>query len=218
MSGDVSAVEMIVDSDNEQIVNNNSNVDHFEIEEDVDSNSSSISLPFIPPAASGKAPISHKPPSELFIQELDKFIKTTLKGGCLCLAEFKDILRLRQQEPGNILCSGVSDELLEQEILKVGAIQLEVKWPENVYIKPELKKVFAFRKTGDSRDKFRKVVLDLFKEEFSVKKAEVNKILQERIGDTLSNHIFPRFMMEFCEKYGTGWYLGGTYKAAYPDR
>ena len=97
ISGNVSAVEMIVDSDNEQIINSNSNLDHCEIEGEGDSNSSSNSLPFIPPAALGKAPISNKPPSEIFIQELDKFIKTTLKGGCLCLAEFKDILRLRQQ-------------------------------------------------------------------------------------------------------------------------
>ena len=102
ISGNVSAVEMIVDSDNEQIVSNNSNLDHFEIEGDADSNSSANSLPFIPPAALGKAPISNKPPSEIFIQELDRFIKTTLKGGCLCLAEFKDILRLRQQ---GMLCN-----------------------------------------------------------------------------------------------------------------
>ena len=65
---------------------------------DGDSNSSSNSGPFIPPAASGKVPLSiEKPPSEIFLQELDKFIKTTLKGGCLCLAEFKEILQLRQQ-------------------------------------------------------------------------------------------------------------------------
>ena len=65
---------------------------------DGDSNSSSISLPFIPPAASGKSlQTVDKPPSEIFLKELEKFIKQTLKGSCLCLAEFKEILQLSQQ-------------------------------------------------------------------------------------------------------------------------
>ena len=85
--------EMIVDSDNEEL--DNSGFDN--LCGDGDSNSSSNS-PFIPPAASRKVPLSiNKPPSEIFLQELDKFITTTLKGGCLCLAEFKEILELRQQ-------------------------------------------------------------------------------------------------------------------------
>lgn len=76
--------EMVVDSENHDL--------KFVSNCDVDS------APFIPPAATRKAPISiEKPPSEIFLQELDKFIKTTLKGGCLCLAEFREILQLRQQ-------------------------------------------------------------------------------------------------------------------------
>lgn len=35
--------------------------------------------------------------------------------------------RLYHVEPGNILCSGVSDEVLEERILKVGASQINVK-------------------------------------------------------------------------------------------
>ena len=86
--------EMVVDSQNEQ-VNHSKFTGIFQ---DGDSNSSSNSAPFIPPAASGNFPLSiAKPPSEIFLQELDKFIKTTLKGGCLCLAEFKEVLQLRQQ-------------------------------------------------------------------------------------------------------------------------
>ena len=87
--------EMLVDSENE-------NGSDFRFNnlcgETGDSSSSSNSVPFIPPAASGKTPLAiEKPPSEIFLQELDKFIKTTLKGGCLSLAEFKEVLHLRQQ-------------------------------------------------------------------------------------------------------------------------
>ena len=37
-------------------------------------------------------------------------------------------------ESGNILCSGVSDELLEKQILKVGASRLIVKVSEVILI------------------------------------------------------------------------------------
>eukprot|EP00795_Rhopilema_esculentum_P009449 gene9449-17167_t len=186
---------------------------------DGDSNSSSISLPFIPPAASGKSlQAVDKPPSEIFLKELEKFIKQTLKGSCLCLAEFKEILQLSQQEPGNILCSGVSDDVLEEQILNTGACQLSLKWPDNCAVSSERRKLYMFMKVGDSMDKYRKVVISMFSEGFCFKKSDINKRLQEKLGSSLTNHIFPRFMGEFCEKYGNSWYLRGTYKAAFPDR
>lgn len=210
------ASEMLVDSENE-------NVSDFRFNnlcgDGGDSSSSSNSGPFIPPAASGKTPLAiEKPPSDIFLQELDKFIETTLKGGCLSLAEFKEVLHLRQQEAGNILCSGVSDEILEQRILKVGASQISVKWPENVAITYEKRKMFAFKKVGDSMDKYRKVALDIFGEVFSFKRSELNNRFEKLFGNSLSNHTFPRFVGEFCEKYGNSWYLRGTYKTAYPNR
>ena len=90
---------VIVDSETEET----SDLKFDSLPGDGDSNSSSNSGPFVPPAASGKVHLSvEKPPSEIFLHELDKFIKSSLKGGCLCLAEFKEILQLRQQ--GMITC------------------------------------------------------------------------------------------------------------------
>lgn len=210
----LAGMEMIVDSDHELGFTNDVTSEHMP-----DLNGDLFPNAFVPPVASGKAPLSMlKPPSDIFLQELDKFITETLKGGCLSLAEVKGILTLRQQESGNILCSGVSDELLEKQILKVGASRLIVKWPENVTISPEQKNLYAFRTTGDQRDHYRQAVLDMFSESFCMKKAEVCGKLQEKFSSTLSNHLFPRFMSEFCEKYGSAWYLRGTYKAAYPKR
>eukprot|EP00794_Sanderia_malayensis_P009129 gene9129-10102_t len=203
-----SGIEMIIDSDQE-----------IKTTTDNDNNSETNKDAFIPPfIPETSSTFFQKPPSNIFIQELDKFIIETLKGGCLSIAEIKEILALRQQEPGNILCSGVSDELLEKRILKVGASKLDVKWPENASITEAQKKVFAFRKTGDQRDNYRQVVLDLFTETFGLKKSEIIAALNEKCGSALSNHLFPRFMGEFCEKYGSNWYLKSTYKAVNPNR
>ncbi len=84
----LSGIEMVIDSDKELASN-------LDIEIESTANSAAA---FVPPSLSGKGQLSlEKPPSDIFIQELDKFLKETLKGGCLSIAEIKDILTLRQQ-------------------------------------------------------------------------------------------------------------------------
>ena len=41
---------------------------------------------------------------------------------------------------------------------------------------------------------YRKVVISMFNEGFCFKKSDINKRLQEKLGSSLTNHIFPRFM------------------------
>ena len=47
-------------------------------------------------------------------------------------------------EAGNILCSGVSDEMLEQRILKVGASQISVKVKSAFLVVYSLKVIRSF--------------------------------------------------------------------------
>ena len=90
----LSGIEMVVDEERE-VETVNADILHMNDSELVDSDEDGAA--FVPPAALGKRPIADKPPSDIFKQELEKFVRETLKGGCLSLAEFKKILQLRQQ-------------------------------------------------------------------------------------------------------------------------
>lgn len=58
---------------------------------------------FIPPVAAGSKSVTcvkikrEKPPSEIFIKELKKFIRNSIRSGCVSLAELKDVLSMKQK-------------------------------------------------------------------------------------------------------------------------
>merc|ERR1719494_939367 len=150
--------------------------------------------------------------SEDLVKELRRFCRDSLRSGCLSLAEFKEVLELRQQEPGNILSTGVSDELLESSIIETGAKMVPIKWPDSKKIPIDHRKVFLYPNMGESHDKFRSVIVDLFSGTLSLRRKEIIENLKEKVGEQPSNHTYSKVLSEFCENRSGRWYLNGTYK------
>lgn len=169
---------------------------------------------FVPPIAAGGRTISddnERPPSEIFIKELKKFCREAIQSGCLCLKELKEVLHMRQQEPGNILCTGVSDELLVKCAKDSGAIEVPIKWQEPSNIPEDRKQLFLYRLTGDNTDKYRSILIDLFSESQSLRRKDIFEAFNRVLKEGPSSHIYTKVISEFCQNHHGQWYLNGTF-------
>ncbi|XP_057311947.1 DNA-directed RNA polymerase III subunit RPC5-like [Hydractinia symbiolongicarpus] len=169
---------------------------------------------FIPPVAARARIVvkEEKPPSDIFVKELKKFCRDAIRGGALCLSEIKELLSLRQQETGNILCTGVTDDLLVRCILETGAMEVHTKWDESLDIPEERKRVFLYKSMGEANDKYRGVVIDMFNESLSLRRKDIFEKFTSKLNESPSNHGYSKLMTEFCENHNGQWYLNGTYQ------
>ncbi|KAK3725000.1 hypothetical protein QZH41_017477, partial [Actinostola sp. cb2023] len=87
-------------------------------------------------------------------------------------------------EPGDVLCSGISDALLEDVILSTGAQEIKIKWPAMHFQNDiQSRRFFAFKTVGDSSlDKLREVLLGMFESNHSIRKTEFQNKATELIG------------------------------------
>jgi len=180
---------------------------------EIDGNNDNSEEIFVPPIAAGGT-INHKnerPPSEIFIKVLMKFCREAIQSGCLCLTELKEVLHMRQQEPGNILCTGVSDDLLVQSAKDSGAVEVSIKWHEPNNIPEERKRLFLYRHTGDITDKYRSVLIDLFCDSPSLRRKEIFDAFKKALNEVPSSHTYTKVISEFCQNHHGQWYLNGTY-------
>ncbi|XP_066920648.1 DNA-directed RNA polymerase III subunit RPC5-like [Clytia hemisphaerica] len=174
---------------------------------------------FVPPVAAGlkKPPLDTKaskdrPPSEIFLKELKKFCRDAIRSGCLSLAELKEVLALRQKEAGNILCTGVEDDLLVKCVLETGASEIPVNWGDCL-VPDENRRVFLYKKLNESTDKYRVPVADMFRDKLCIKRKDILERLNQIVGEVPTNHTYSKFMVEFCENHNGHWYLHGTFQS-----
>ena len=169
---------------------------------------------FVPPMAAGGRTIRdehERPPSDIFIKELRKFCRQAIQSGCLSLMELKEVLHMRQQEAGNILCTGVSDELLVKCLKDSGAFEIPIRWLEPNNIPMERKRLFLYRYLGDNTDKYRSVVIDLFCESQSLRRKDIFEAFTKALNEVPSTHIYTKIISEFCQNHHGQWYLNGAY-------
>ncbi|XP_022806611.1 DNA-directed RNA polymerase III subunit RPC5-like [Stylophora pistillata] len=116
---------------------------------------------------------------------LQDFVHEKLHRTVLSLADFKRLLLLRQtaSSPGDPLCSGVPDTLLEKAILSTGATEIDFKWPtEALSGDIQSRRLFSFRSTGDTADEYRALLLDMFSKSWVLTRREFNARATEQVG------------------------------------
>jgi len=153
-----------------------------------------------------------RPPSDIFVKELKKFCSEAIQSGCLSLKDLQEVLKMRQQEPGNILCSGVSDEELVDALKDSGAFEIPIKWTEPDSIPTEWKRIFIYRELGEPSDKYRVIVIDLFAKSQSLKRKDIYEAFRRTLNEEPSSHMYTKFLSEFCQNHQGQWYLNGTFR------
>ncbi|RMX48356.1 hypothetical protein pdam_00016298 [Pocillopora damicornis] len=147
---------------------------------------------------------------------LQDFVREKLHRTVLSLADFKRLLLLRQtaSSPGDPLCSGVPDVLLEKAILGTGATEIDFKWPtEALSGDIQSRRLFSFRSTGDSADEYRALLLDMFSKSWVLTRKEFNARATEQVGAVPGRKEWMTIQQDLLERMSnrhSQWYLRGT--------
>ncbi|KAG8433094.1 hypothetical protein GDO86_017396 [Hymenochirus boettgeri] len=149
----------------------------------------------------------------LVAKELKEFVAATFnKQYVLTMRELKRLfnLHLASLPPGHILFSGISDKMLQDTVLSTGCKQIKVPFPPQSTATPEEQKVFAMWTCGDSHDKLRQVLFDLFLSGHRMRRNMIQTRLNQEFGDSVSKQQVDKVLKDCCVCYGGMWYLKGT--------
>ncbi|KAM4631594.1 DNA-directed RNA polymerase III subunit RPC5 [Discoglossus pictus] len=150
---------------------------------------------------------------ELVAQELNAFVAATFKKQyVVTMSELKRLfhLHLASLPPGHILFSGISDKMLQETVLNSGCKQILVPFPPQSTATSEEQKVFALWTCGDTHEKHRQALLELFSKGHRLRRNMIQARMSQELGDGLSKQQLDKVLKDCCVCYGGMWYLKGT--------
>ncbi|KAL0984001.1 hypothetical protein UPYG_G00135750 [Umbra pygmaea] len=145
--------------------------------------------------------------------ELKAFILNTFrKQFVVSLNEVKRLfnLHLASLPPGHSLFQSISDRLLQDTILMCHCKQIQVPFPAQSTASADEQKVFAMWETGETFDKHRHVLFEIFMKNYRVRRNVIQARLTQELGDQSTKADVDRLLKECCVSYGGMWYLKGT--------
>ncbi|XP_071763882.2 DNA-directed RNA polymerase III subunit RPC5 [Centroberyx gerrardi] len=145
--------------------------------------------------------------------ELRDFVsKTFRKHFVLTLSELKRLfnLHLASLPAGNSLFHTISDRLLQDTVLLSQCKQILVPFPAQTTAAPDEQKVFGVWETGETFDKHRRLLYELFSKNYRVRRNMVQARLAQEFGDDVPKADIDRLLKECCSSHGGMWYLKGT--------
>ncbi|KAL4624581.1 DNA-directed RNA polymerase III subunit RPC5 [Arapaima gigas] len=146
-------------------------------------------------------------------KELQDFVEATFrKHYVLTLSEVKRLfnLHLASLPPGHSLFGGISDHLLQDTILLSNCRQIVVPFPSQSSAAMDEQKVFALWNSGETFDKHRHVLFDIYMKHYRVRRNVIQARLSQELGDGITKADVDRLLKECCISYGGMWYLKGT--------
>lgn len=146
--------------------------------------------------------------------ELRDFVHGTFrKQHVLTLSELKRLfnLHLASLPPGSSLIHSISDRLLQDTILLCNCRQILVPFPAQSKAAADEQKVFALWETGETFDKYRQLLYEVFMKNFRVRRSAIQARLTQELGeDAVTKADIDRLFKECCVSHGGMWYLKGT--------
>ncbi|CAB1338227.1 unnamed protein product, partial [Coregonus sp. 'balchen'] len=145
--------------------------------------------------------------------ELRDFVWNTFrKQHVLTLSEVKRLfnLHLASLPPGHSLFHSISDRLLQDTILMSHCKQILVPFPAQSTAAADEQKVFAVWETGETFDKHRQVLYEIFMKNYRVRRNVIQTRLTQELGDQVTKADVDRLLKECCVSLGGMWYLKGT--------
>ncbi|XP_029541489.2 DNA-directed RNA polymerase III subunit RPC5-like isoform X1 [Oncorhynchus nerka] len=191
-------------------------------DEPMDTSSSSSALPNglvngYPSAATSAALNPHNghggTPTPSPSPELRDFVWNLFrKQHVLTLSEVKRLfnLHLASLPPGDSLFHSISDRLLQDTILMSHCKQILVPFPAQSTAAADEQKVFAVWETGETFDKHRQVLYEIFMKNYRVRRNVIQTRLTQEMGDQVTKDDVDRLLKECCVSFGGMWYLKGT--------
>ncbi|XP_068100722.1 DNA-directed RNA polymerase III subunit RPC5 isoform X1 [Hyperolius riggenbachi] len=155
----------------------------------------------------------HKGDKDSVGRELKEFIASTFKKQyVLTMSELKRLfnLHLASLPPGHILFSGISDKMLQETVLISGCKQIMVPFPPQSSASPDEQKVFALWTCGDTYEKERQALLELFCKGHRLRRNIIQAKLSQEFGESLTKQLLDKVLKDCCVCYGGMWYLKGT--------
>ncbi|XP_051523240.1 DNA-directed RNA polymerase III subunit RPC5-like isoform X2 [Myxocyprinus asiaticus] len=145
--------------------------------------------------------------------ELQHFVRNTfLKHYVLCLSELKRLfnLHLASLPTGHSVYGHVTDRKLQDTILLSQCKQILVPFPPQSSATADEQKVFGLWESGESFDKHRQVLFEIFMKNYRVRRNVIQSRLTQELGDAVTKTDVDRLLKECCTSLGGMWYLKGT--------
>ncbi|XP_073684916.1 DNA-directed RNA polymerase III subunit RPC5 [Garra rufa] len=161
------------------------------------------------------SPVSdpHNGHGHSFTPELQDFVRSTFqKHYVLCLSEVKRLfnLHLASLPTGHSVYGHVTDRMLQDTILQSQCKQILVPFPPQSNATAEEQKVFGLWESGETFDKHRQVLFEIFMKNYRVRRNVIQTRLTQELGDAVTKTDIDRLLKECCMSLGGMWYLKGT--------
>ncbi|XP_051530386.1 DNA-directed RNA polymerase III subunit RPC5-like [Myxocyprinus asiaticus] len=148
--------------------------------------------------------------------ELQHFVRNTfLKQYVLCLSELKRLfnLHLASLPTGHSVYGHVTDRMLQDTILLSQCKQILVPFPPQSSATADEQKVFGLWESGETFDKHRQVLFEIFTKNYRVRRNVIQSRLTQELGDAVTKTDVDRLLKECCTSSGGMWYLKGTVRS-----
>ncbi|GAA6072634.1 DNA-directed RNA polymerase III subunit RPC5 [Tachysurus ichikawai] len=146
-------------------------------------------------------------------RELQDFVQSTFrKHFVLCLSEVKRLfnLHLASLPTGHGRFGYVTDRMLQDTILHSHCKQILVPFPPQSSATADEQKVFVLWENGETFDKHRQVLFEVFMKNYRVRRNVIQTRLTQELGDAVTKADVDRLLKECCVSLGGMWYLKGT--------
>ncbi|XP_016348590.1 DNA-directed RNA polymerase III subunit RPC5-like [Sinocyclocheilus anshuiensis] len=148
-----------------------------------------------------------------FTPELQEFVRSTFrKHYVLCLSEVKRLfnLHLASLPTGHSVYGHVTDRMLQDTILQSQCKQILVPFPPQSNATADEQKVFGLWESGETFDKHRQVLFEIFMKNYRVRRSVIQTRLTQELSDAATKTDVDRLLKECCTSLGGMWYLKGT--------
>ncbi|XP_078723296.1 DNA-directed RNA polymerase III subunit RPC5 [Lampetra fluviatilis] len=146
-------------------------------------------------------------------RELLAFVRARLaEHTVLPLRELRRLLdrHLAALAPGHVLGAGISPLMLQEAALQSGGRQIHVQIPPQFLSDANNDKVFANWSVGDAHEKPRQVLLEMFNENYRLKRPAIQSRLALAGGPEPDKPTLDKLLKECCVSRNGMWYLKGT--------
>uniref|UniRef100_A0A671Q285 DNA-directed RNA polymerase III subunit RPC5 C-terminal domain-containing protein n=1 Tax=Sinocyclocheilus anshuiensis TaxID=1608454 RepID=A0A671Q285_9TELE len=165
------------------------------------------------PNSTSPASDPHNGHTHAFTPELQDFVRSTFrKHYVLCLSEVKRLfnLHLASLPTGHSVYGHVTDRMLQETILQSQCRQILVPFPPQSNAAADEQKVFGLWESGETFDKHRQVLFEIFMKNYRVRRNVIQTRLTQELGDAVTKTDVDRLLKECCMSLGGMWYLKGT--------
>ncbi|XP_062507607.1 DNA-directed RNA polymerase III subunit RPC5-like [Corticium candelabrum] len=144
---------------------------------------------------------------------LAKFLRSFLGRGVVSFRSIRDAVLLKQEgcnvkDPLNVT---IPDIALEKSLHAIGAVEVEYKRKPGHFEAISSSRLFALKSTDETTDKYRHVLLEMFRDGTVWQKKQIVQRIAEKLGEEPTQREVTKVLKDLCYcKSNKHWHLNGT--------